>query len=111
MVVVFPAPLGPSKPRISPSFREKEILFNKDLEDEALFTELEGFSEDSKDYEIIVKNNKTGAGVRINGDKPMVHLNFWTIKTTICPEPFVDASVNIGEEKTWNIIYSFFAND
>ena len=92
-------------------FREKEILFNKDLEDEALFTELEGFSEDSKDYEIIVKNNKTGAGVRINGDKPMVHLNFWTIKTTICPEPFVDASVNIGEEKTWNIIYSFFAND
>lgn len=90
---------------------DKEIRFKKDLGEESLFTELEGFSEDAKDYEITVENVKTGAGVLIKGDVPLVHFNFWTVKTTICPEPFIDASITVGEMREWNINYKFFVKD
>ncbi|MGQ9844531.1 MAG: hypothetical protein ACUVRK_13355, partial [Spirochaetota bacterium] len=58
-----------------------------------------------------IENIKTGAGVLVKGDAPLVHFNFWAIDTTICPEPFVDTSLEAGEEKEWNITYSFFAKD
>jgi len=89
---------------------DKEVYFVKDLGDESLFSEFEGFSDDPKDYDITVLNKKTGAGVRIKGDNPIVHLNFWTVKTTICPEPFVSANLSPNEKKDWNITYSFFTN-
>ena len=63
-----------------------------------------------KDYDITVLNKKTGAGVTIKGDKPLVHVNFWTMKTTVCPEPFVSVDLAPNEQKDWNITYSFFAN-
>jgi len=86
-----------------------ELYFVKNLETEAPFTELEGFGDDAKDYEITVQNNKTGAGVIIKGDNPIAHLNFWTVKTTVCPEPFVEMNIAPDEQKDWNITYTFFA--
>lgn len=93
------------------SAKGKELVFNQDLKDEALFSELEGFGKGKDDYDITVENKKTGAGVRIKGDKPLAHLNFWTIKTTICPEPFVEVNLAPGEQKNWSITYSFFVNE
>lgn len=89
---------------------ENEVYFVKDLKDESLFSEFEGFSNDSKDYDVTVFNKKTGAGARIRGDNPIVHLNFWTVKTTVCPEPFVSIALSPNQEKQWNITYSFFTN-
>jgi len=87
----------------------KEIVFNQNLgEGESLFTELEGFKSDPEDHEITVINKKTGAGVRIKGDRPLAHFNFWTVKTTICPEPFVELNLAPGEEKEWRIDYLLF---
>jgi hypothetical protein len=88
----------------------KEVFLLKNLESESLFSEFEGFSNDPKDYDITVINKKTGAGVRIKGDSPLVHLNFWTIKTTICPEPFISANLAPNKKKDWSITYSFFTN-
>ena len=85
-----------------------ELYFVKNLENEAPFTELEGFSNDAKDYNITVLNKKTGAGVIIKGDNPIAHLNFWTVKTTVCPEPFVAMNLAPKEQKDWNITYTLF---
>jgi len=88
-----------------------EFYFMKNLgDDESLFTEIEGFSDDSSDYNITVINKKTGAGVKIKGDVPLVHVNFWTVKRTVCPEPFVSADVPAGEQKDWNMTYTLFIN-
>lgn len=87
----------------------KELYFVKNLESEAPFTELEGFGNDAKDYEITIQNNKTRAGVIIKGDNPIAHLNFWTVKTTVCPEPFVAMNLAPNEQKDWKITYTFFA--
>lgn len=87
-----------------------EFFFNKNLGDnESLFTEIDGFSNDPKDYDIIVLNKKTSAAVVIKCDKPLVHVNFWTVKRTICPEPFVSVDLEPNEQKEWNITYTLFA--
>jgi len=55
-----------------------------------------------------VENKKTGAGVWIKGDKLVQKLSFWSISTTICPEPYIDVNVDPGGEFSWNIIYNFY---
>ncbi|HGJ64018.1 TPA: hypothetical protein ENS27_01370, partial [bacterium] len=70
--------------------KDGDFYFVKNLgDDESLFTELEGFSDDPNDYDITILNKKTNAGVRITCNKPLAHVNFWTVKRTVCPEPFV----------------------
>ena len=88
--------------------RGKRLVFNEDLEEGSLFTELEGYSDDPKDHRITIENRKTGAGVRIKGDRPIVLFNFWTIKTTICPEPYIELNLAPGEEKKWKTSYVLF---
>lgn len=86
-----------------------EFFFNKNLGDnESLFTEIEGFSNDPKDYDITVLNKKTGAGVVIKCDNPLAHVNFWTVKRTVCPEPFVSVDLEPNEQKEWSITYTLF---
>jgi hypothetical protein len=85
-----------------------ELVFIKDLEEGSLFTELEGFGDNAKDHEIIIENKKTGAGVKINGDKPIALFYFWTIKTTVCPEPYIELSVAPGETEEWKTTYLFY---
>jgi hypothetical protein len=89
--------------------RGNELVFIKDLEEGSLFTELEGFGDDAKDHEIIIENMKTSAGVKINGDRPLALFHFWTIKTTVCPEPYIELSLAPGEEEEWRASYLFFS--
>jgi len=63
------------------------------------------------DYDIRIENSKTAAGVRITGDKPISKLAFWSIPSTLCPEPYIDIKVEPGQEFTWSIIYEFYQID
>jgi hypothetical protein len=71
-------------------------------------TDLEGFSASAKDYDIRVENRKTGAGVRQTGDRPMSKLHLWSIRTTVCPEAFIDLRIEPGKESSWRIAYEFY---
>lgn len=91
------------------SVNGKKLEFNKDLgEGESLFTELEGFGNSALDHRIVIENQKTGAGVRIRGDKPLFQFFFWTVKTTVCPEPYVNMELAPGENVKWNTTYTFY---
>jgi len=90
--------------------RGNELIFNQDLEEGSLFTELEGFGTDAKDHEIVIENKKTGAGVKIKGDRPLAQFYFWTVKTTICPEPYIELNLGPGEEEKWEASYLFLSN-
>lgn len=61
-------------------------------------------------YDLKIENTKTGAGVRISGDKPLEKMVFWACHTTSCPEPYIRLSISPGEEVKWNITYEFFVN-
>ena len=71
-------------------------------------TDLEGFSASAKDYDIRVENRKTGAGVRQTSDRPMSKLHLWSIRTTVCPEAFIDLRIEPGKASSWRIAYEFY---
>ena len=68
---------------------------------ENIFTELEGFGPAASDYGFEMENRATGAGVRASSDRPLAKLVFWSAYRTVCPEPYVDASVEPGRATSW----------
>ena len=73
-------------------------------------TPVEGFSTtDPRDFDIRVENHKSGAGVRIRGDRPLSRINFWSVRTTVCPEAYVDVKAEPGQEARWTLTYDFYS--
>lgn len=89
---------------------DNRIIFQKDLRknEYVYFSEIHGFGDDTKDHQIIVANQNSGAGVKITGDRPLLKLAFWSASTTICPEPYIEIKINPGETFRWQISYTFF---
>jgi hypothetical protein len=89
--------------------RGKELVFLKELGDgQSAFTDLEGYGSAVSDYDIRVENRKAGAGVRQTCDRPLSKLVFWSIRTTPCPEAYVQMNIEPGKEFTWRITYDFY---
>jgi hypothetical protein len=87
-----------------------ELLFTRELTEGSIWLLLEGYGKDERDHNIIVKNNKTGAGVQFKVDKPISRLAFWATTTTLCPENFISISVVPGDEEKWISDYTLFIN-
>jgi hypothetical protein len=89
--------------------RGKELLFPKKLQgSDTFYTELGGFGKQAADYEIRVENRKSGAGVLIRGDRPLVNLGVWAVRTVVAPEPYIEITVTPGEEARWKYTYQFY---
>src|SRR5258708_1002258 len=87
----------------------KQLVFLKELEKgQYIYTHLVGYGASAKDYDFRVENRKTGAGLRQVGDRPMSKLAFWSIRTTVCPEAFIDVKVEPGSEMNWQTSYEFY---
>jgi hypothetical protein len=88
----------------------KELIYLKELNGrESAQSNLTGFGSDAKDYDISEENRKTGAGVRQTGDRPLVRINYWSIRTTACPEAYIHMKIAPGETFTWKISYEFYS--
>jgi hypothetical protein len=61
-------------------------------------------------YAFALENTRTGAGVRVRGDKPIDTLVYWACSTTACPEPYLNLSLKPGESTRWEIRYEFYKN-
>ncbi len=86
-----------------------KLLFNGELTKGSVWMELKGYGAGVEDHHIKLVNKKTGAGVLINGDKPLHRLVFWATNTTICPENFIYLNLAPGEEETWIYSYTLFS--
>jgi hypothetical protein len=86
------------------------IVYNRILNkgETAMYAPLMGFSDSPKDNHVTIENTKTGAGVRISCDLPIVRLVYWSAPTTVCPEPFSKIRLAPGEEISWKIGYEFY---
>src|SRR5438093_12295428 len=51
-------------------------------------------------YDIRIENRKTGAGVRISGDRPLSKVVFWSIRSVACPEPYVELRIEPAQERS-----------
>jgi hypothetical protein len=67
-----------------------------------------GYGPTANDYDVRVENHKTGAGIRIRGDRPLSRLFFWSVPTTVCPEAYIDIKAEPGEDFTWRLTYDFY---
>jgi hypothetical protein len=89
--------------------RGRELVFPDELPPkQSVFTELTGFGSTPEHYDIRVENRKAGTGVRIQGDRPLEKLVFWSIRTTACPEPYVKLRVEPGREEAWTLRYELY---
>lgn len=74
---------------------------------ESVFGTFQGFRETPADYDVRVANRKSGAAVRIRGDRPIAQLVFWSIPTTVCPEPYIRVDTAPGAKSKWSYTYQF----
>lgn len=87
----------------------KELFYNKELpQGQSAATELTGFGSTPKDFDIRVENKKVGAGVRVTADQPLSRIYFWSIRTVLSPEPYINFKVEPGEEFHWKLTYDFY---
>ncbi|HTS07736.1 MAG TPA: hypothetical protein VMP68_19330 [Candidatus Eisenbacteria bacterium] len=91
--------------------RGKQLLFPKDFKgSDTFYAEFTGFGNSAKDYEITVENQKSGAGVVIQGDQPLVHIGVWAVRTVVAPEPYIRIKVPVGREFRWMYTYRFYTS-
>ncbi|WP_353125577.1 hypothetical protein [Parapedobacter pyrenivorans] len=88
-----------------------EISFLRGLKrgEQAYFADLGGGQ--PVDYDITVRNVKSGAGVKITGDRPISKMVFWSSPTTVCPEPYVYIRVAPGQTFSWTITYEYTSSN
>jgi hypothetical protein len=111
IVTTFPIRAPKAPDAALATIRANEITFNKALAgDERVSFSLEGFGKDAKSYDLRVENRKTGAGVRITGDRPLARLPLWSIRSVISIEPFVDVATQPGQTTNWKYVYTYYKN-
>jgi hypothetical protein len=109
MVISFPFSPKPTEAldRMA-TVQGNELHFPRDLKgSDTFYSEFSGFGKTAADYQIQVENRKTGAGVTIRGDRPLVNIGVWAVRTVVAPEPFIEIKVPAGREFTWKYTYRF----
>ncbi len=90
--------------------RGNEIVYLRELQTgQSVAGELGGFGATPADYDIRMEHRGAGAAVRITGDHPLSKVYYWSIRTTFCPEPYIDLRVDPGREARWKYTYQFFS--
>ena len=109
VVVRFPFEPRATTALVGAEIRGKDFVYLKELEPrQTVQTEIQGFGASAADFDFRVENLKTRAGVRQTGDRPISKIVFWSIRTTVCPEAYIDLSVEPGNETSWRIAYEFY---
>lgn len=58
-------------------------------------------------YDIQMTHRKAGVSVRITGDRPIARIVYWSIRSTFCPEAYIDLTVAPKEKTSWTYTYQF----
>ncbi len=90
--------------------KDNEIVFSKDVTDNFAFARFNKLPPNTPNKLELI-NKVSGAGVRIEVDKPMYTLVFWARRNVYCPENSVFISVPSGMQETWDSKYIFFEKE
>ncbi len=94
-------------------FTENKMTYLRDLnKGESTMEYPTGYSGDKvEDYDFRIENKKTGAGVRITADRALSKFMYWSVPTTLSPEPFIKVDADPGKEFNWAIKYQFYTTE
>ena len=68
---------------------------------------LTGFGAAAADYDIDIADSATGAGVRMQGDRPITRINIFSIDRVQAVEPTIAIEVPPGAEMRWSYTYTY----
>lgn len=86
----------------------KAWRFTKPLDTGSVFAQLKELPKDHPAQPYVVMRHKSSkVSVTINGSEALARMNVWGMKTTICPEPFIDVNAKPGETVRWMWSYEF----
>jgi hypothetical protein len=86
-----------------------KIVYLTTLKDrDVAATPIQGFGASAKDNVIRIENSRVGAGMKIEGNRPLLKASLWSIRTVMAVEPFVDIVVEPGAEFTWQSVYEYY---
>ncbi len=89
--------------------RGKELAYIKEIpQGQNILTLFTGYGDTADDHRFAISNRKAKAGVRMQTDKPLSRLQFWSPHTTLCPEPFIDLTIEPGQSDRWTTRYEFY---
>ena len=111
MVVRFPfAPKAVESMEPLAGIEGQQLVYRTELQPrQSVQSLLTGYSSSPADYDIIVEDTRTGVGVEQTGDHPIARFNFWSPRTTICPEAYYHLVIAPGQTAQWDIRYRFYA--
>jgi hypothetical protein len=103
-----PKPAKPLPAELA-EIKGRQITYLKTLAPrQTVMTEVQGFGPSASDYDVRLENRKSGTGVRIQGDRPIVKIVYWSIRPTFCPEAYVALEAAPGKATKWTYTYSFY---
>jgi len=89
--------------------QENQLRFPKEFNgSDTFYSEFSGFGKSAADYKFRVENRKTGSGVEISCDRPLVNIGVWAVRTVVAPEPFIDINIAPGQGFSWKYTYRFY---
>jgi hypothetical protein len=69
---------------------------------------VEGFGANASDHEIRIENSALKAGMTVRGDRPLVRVFLWSIRSNISVEPFISVPVAPGKEFSWTNTFNYY---
>ena len=111
MVIRFPfAPKAEKSMEPLAGIDGKQIVYRQELQagavrgklSDRLFQQPLGLRHRGRGY-------KDGGGRRADRGQPISRFNFWSPRTTICPEAYHHLVIAPGQTAHWNIHYRFYA--
>lgn len=112
VAVTLPFPVTPDKAP-DPALVEisgNRIVYRRPLANkETVSFLIQGYGSGVNDYDIRVGDTKTGAGMRVTADNPLVKLNLWSIRTVMAIEPYIAIDLAPGASKRWTYLYTYKA--
>ncbi len=77
------------------------------LDKGTIYGGLTGFDATAKTNGVTMKHRPSGVSVRVAGDQPLKQFQVWGMSTTLCPEPFIELTVEPGASVEWSWTYEF----
>ncbi len=91
------------------NLQENKIVYLKEITaGYVMINDIYGFGTTAADYDFRIENLKTKAGIRVQCDRPLSRIKYWSRNTTYCPEPYIAVNAEPGREFSWEYTYSFY---
>lgn len=105
--LTFPVEVTPHEVRKGIVFSGKTATFTEEAATRTSWTKLEGLPADPSANAVTVAHTGSGVAVHLATDVAPVRGVIYAEKDTVCPEYFLDLTIEAGTTRTWTTTYRF----